>query len=94
VFDAVVLRKIFGPKRDGVTGDCRRLRNKGLHYLYCLTKIIRLIKSTRMRWAGHGARTGEGRSAYRVLIGKPEGKKPLGKSRLRWEITIKLDNQE
>jgi hypothetical protein len=93
VFDAVLLSKIFGPKRDEVTGDCRRPRNKGLHDLYCLAKIIRVIKSRRMRWAGHVARMGERRSACRVLVGKPEGKKPLGKPRLKLEI-IKKDNQE
>jgi len=94
VFDGVLLSKIFGPKGDEVTGEYRRPRNRGLHDLYWLTKIIRVIKSRRMRWAGHVARMGERRSAYRVLVGKPEGKKPLGKPRLRLEIIIKTDNQE
>jgi len=77
-----------------VTGDCRRLRNKGLHDLYCLTKIIRVIKSRRMRWADHVARMGERRSSYRVLVGKLEGKKPFGKPRRRLEIIIKTVNQK
>jgi len=94
VFDAVLLSKIFGPKRNEVTGDCRRPRKKELHNLYCLTKIIRVIKSRRMRWAGHVARMEDRRTAYRVLVGKPEGKKLLWKPRLSLEITIKTDNQE
>jgi hypothetical protein len=94
VFDGVLLSKIFGPKWDKVTGDCRRPRNKGLHDVYCLSKIIRVIKSRRMRWAVHVARMGERRSAYRVLVRKPEGKKPLGNLRLRLEIIIKTENQE
>jgi hypothetical protein len=94
LFDAVLLSKIFGPKRDEVTGDCRRPRNKGLHDLHCLTKIIRVIKSRRMRWAGHVARMGERRSACMVLGGKPEGKKSFGRPRPRLEIIIKTDNQE
>ena len=77
-----------------MTGDCRRLRNKGLHDLYCLTKIIRVIKSRRMRWADHVARMGERRSSYRVLVGKLEGKKPFGKPRRRLEIIIKTVNQK
>ena len=93
MFDAVLLSKIFGPKGDEVAGDCRRPRNKGIHDLYCLAKIIRVIKS-RMRWAGHVACMAERRSAYRVLVGKTEGKKPLGKPRLRLEIIIKTDNLE
>jgi hypothetical protein len=94
VFDAVLLSKIFGPKGDEVTGDCRRPCNKGLCDLYCLTKIIRVIKSRKVRLAGHVARMGERRSAHRVLVGKPEEKKPLGKPRIKLEVIIKTDNQE
>jgi len=94
VFDTVLSSKIFGTKRDEVIGGCRRLCNKGLHNLYCLTKIIRVIKSRKMRWAGHVARMGERRSAYKVLVGESEGKKPFGKPRLRLDIIIKTDNRK
>jgi hypothetical protein len=78
VFENWVLRRIFGPKRDVVTGEWRKLQNEELHDLYSSPSIIR-IKSRRMRWAGHAARMGEKRNAYRLLMGKPEGKRPLGR---------------
>jgi hypothetical protein len=77
VFGNRVLRRIFGPKRDEVTGEWRKLHSGELHNLYSSSDIIREIKSRRMRWAGHVARMGEGRNVYRVLIGKPKGKRPL-----------------
>jgi hypothetical protein len=83
VFENRVLRRIFGPKRDEVTREWRKLHNKELHDLYSLPSIIRIIKSRRMRWAGHVARMGEKRNAYRLLVGKPEGKRPLGSPRRR-----------
>jgi hypothetical protein len=78
-----VLRRIFGPKRDEVTGEWRKLHNKELCGLYSSPSIIRIIKSRRMRWAGHVARMGEKRNTYRLLVGKPEGKRPLGRPRRR-----------
>ena len=72
VFENMVLRRIFGPRRDEVTGEWRRLHNEELNDLYCSPNIVRVIKSRRMRWAGHVARMGEERGAYRVLVGKPE----------------------
>jgi hypothetical protein len=66
----------------------RKLHNEELHNFYCLPSIIRIIKSRRMRWAGHVARMGEKRNAYRILVGKPEGKRPLGRPRRRWEDNI------
>jgi hypothetical protein len=89
-----VLRRIFGPRRDEVTGDWRKLHNGELHKLYSSPDIIRQVKSRRMRWAGHVARMGEGRNLYRVLVGKPEGKRPLGRQRRRWEDGIKMDLRE
>jgi hypothetical protein len=77
VFKNMVLRKIFGPKRDEVTGEWRKLHNEELNDLYCSPDIVRMIKSRRMRWVGHVARMGERRGAYRVLVGKPEGKRLL-----------------
>ncbi|KAJ4427807.1 hypothetical protein ANN_25461 [Periplaneta americana] len=94
VFENKVLRKIFGAKRDGVTGEWRKLHNTELHALYSSPDIIRNIKSRRLRWAGHVARTGEFRNAYRVLVGRPEGKRPLGRPRRRWEDNIKMDLRE
>jgi transcription termination factor 2 len=85
-----VLRRIFGPKRDGVTGGWRKLHNEELHNLYSLPSIIRIIKSRRMRWAGHVARMEEKRNVYRLLVGKPEGKRPLGRPRRRWIDNIKM----
>jgi hypothetical protein len=79
-----VLRRIFGPKRDEVTGGWRKLHNEELHNLYSSPSIIRMIESRRMRWAGYAARMGEKKNAYRILVGKPEGKRPLGRSRRRW----------
>jgi hypothetical protein len=84
-----VLRRIFGPKRDKVMGKWRKLHNEELHNLYSTPGVIRQIKSRRMRWAGHVARMGEGRNVYRVLMGKPEGKRPLGRVRRRWEDGLK-----
>jgi hypothetical protein len=89
VFENGVLRRIFGPKRDGVTGGWRKLHNEELHNLCSSPRIIRIIKSRRMRWAGHVARMGEKRSVYRLLVGKPEGKRPLGRPRRRWIDNIK-----
>jgi hypothetical protein len=86
-----VLRRIFGPKRDEVTGEWRKLHNKELHDLYSSPSIMRIIKSRRIRWAGHVARMGENRNAYRLLVGKPEGKRPLGRPRRRWVDNIRLD---
>jgi len=94
VFENRVLRRIFGPKRDEVNGDWRKLHNEELNYLYCPPNIIRVIKSRRMRWAGHVARLGERRGLYRVLVGKSEGKRPLGRPRCRWEDNIKIYFQE
>jgi hypothetical protein len=94
VFENRVLRRIFGPKRDEVTADWRKLHNEELHNLYSSPNIIRVIKSRRMRWAGHVARTGERRNAFRILEGKPEGKRPLGRPRRRWVDNIKMDLRE
>jgi hypothetical protein len=85
VFENRLLRRIFGPTRDEVTGEWRKLHNRELHNLYSSPDIIRQIKSRRLMWAGHGARMGEGRNVYRVLVGKPEGKKPLERPRRRWD---------
>jgi hypothetical protein len=83
VIENRVLRRIFGPKGDEVTGGWRKLHNEELHNLYSSPSIIRVIKSRRMRWAGHAAQMGERRNAYRILVGKPEGKRPLGRPRRR-----------
>jgi len=92
VFENWVLRKIFGPKRDEVTGEeWRKLHNEELNDLCSLLSIVRVVKSRRMRWAGHVARMGEDRGVHRVLVGKPE---PLGRPRRRWEDNIKMDLQE
>jgi hypothetical protein len=90
VFENRVLR-IFGPKRDGVTGGWKKLHNEALHNVYSSPCIIRIIKSSRMRWAGNVARMGEKRNVYRLLVGKPEGKRPLGRLRRRWIENIKMD---
>ena len=82
-FDNRVLRKAFGPKRDEVTGEWRKLHNEELNDLYSLPNIVRMVKSRRMRWAGHVACMGEDRGVHRVLVGKPEGKRPLGRPRRR-----------
>ena len=94
VFENVVLRRIFGPRRDEVTGEWKRLHNEELNDLYSSPNIVRVIKSRRMRWAGHVARMGEERWVYRVLVGKPEGRRPLGKLRRRWVDNIRMDLQE
>ena len=94
VFENRVLRRIFGPKRDEVTGEWRKLHNEELNDLYCSPNIMRVIKSRRMRWAGHVARMGERRGVYRVLVGNSEGKRPLGRPRRRWEDNIRMDLQE
>jgi len=87
-------RFIFGPRRDGVTGEWRRLHNEELNDLYSSPNIVRVIKSRRMRWAGHVVRMGEERGVYRVLLGKPERKIPLGRPRRRWVDNIRMDLQE
>ena len=89
-----VLRKVFGPKRDEVTGECRKLHNEELNDLYSLPSIVRVVKSRRMRWAGHVARMGKDRGVQKLLVGKPEGKRSLGRSRRRWKDNIKMDVQE
>jgi len=94
VFEKMVLRRIFGPRRDDVTGKWKRLHNEELNDLYSSPNIVRVIKSRRMGWAGHVARMSEERGVYRVLVGKPEGKKPLGKPRRRWVDNIRMDLQE
>ena len=94
VFENMVLRRIFGPKRKEVTGEWRRLHNEELNDLYSSPNIVRVIKSRRMRWVGHVARMGEEREVYRVLVGKPEGRRPLGRRRRRWVDNIRMDLQE
>jgi hypothetical protein len=89
VFENRVLRRMFGPKRDEVTGQWRKLHSEELHNLYSSPDIIRQIKSRRMRWAGNVARMGEERKLYKVLVGKPEGKRPLGRPSRSWEDGIK-----
>ena len=79
VFEKMVLGRIFGPRRDEVAGEWRRMHSEELNDLYCSPNIVRVIKSRKMRWAGHVARMGEERVVYRVLVGKPEGKRPLGR---------------
>jgi hypothetical protein len=85
-FEKRALRRIFGPKRDEVTGEWRKLYNEELHILYSSPNIIRRIKSRTVRWAGHAARMGEERKVYGVLVGKPEGKRLLGRTRQRWRM--------
>ena len=94
MFENRVLRTVFGPKRDEVTRDWRKLHNEELRDLYFLPNIVRVVKSRRMRWAELVARMGEGRGVHRVLVGKPEGKRPSGRPRCRWEDNIKMDFQE
>jgi hypothetical protein len=91
VFENRVLRRIFGPKRDEVIGGWRKLHNEELHGLYSSSSIIRVIKARRMRWTGHVARVGEVRGAHNILVGRPEGRRSLGRPRCRWEDDIKMD---
>ena len=93
VSENMVLR-IFGPRRDKVTGEWRKLHNEELNDLYFSPNIVRAIKSKRRRWAGHVARMGEERGVYRILVGKPEGKRLLGRPRRRWVDNIRMDLQE
>jgi hypothetical protein len=89
-----VLRSIFGPKRDEVTREWRKLHNEELNDLYSSSNSFRVIKSRIMRWAGHVAHMGERGDVYMFLVGKPEGKRPLGRPRRRWEDNIKMDLQK
>jgi hypothetical protein len=89
VFENRVLRRIFGRKRDEVTGEWRRLHKEELSDLYSLPNIVRVIKWRRMRWAGHVARRGEGRGAYRILVGRPEGRRTLGRPGVDGKIVLK-----
>jgi hypothetical protein len=93
IFENRVLRKIFGPKREE-DGSWRKLHNDELHNLYSSPNIVRVIKSRTMKWAGHVAPMGKGRGVYRFLVGRPEGNRPLGRPRRRWEYNIKLDLRE
>jgi hypothetical protein len=93
VFENRVLR-IFGPKRDEITGEWRILQKEERNDLYSSPNIVQVIKSRRMRWAGYVACMGEGRGVYRVLVQKPEGRRPLGRPRRRWEDNFKMDLQE
>ena len=94
MFENMLLRRIFGPRREEVTGEWRRLHNEELNDLYSSPNIVQVIKSRRMRWAGHVARMGEERGVYRVLVGKPEVRRPLEISRRRWVDNIRMDLQE
>ena len=94
VHENMMLRRIFGPRRGEVTGEWRRLHNEELNDLYCSPNIVRVLKSRRMRWAGHVARMDEERGVYRILVGKPDGKRPLGRPRRRWVDNIRMDLQE
>jgi len=91
VFENRVLRRVFEPKRDELTGEWRKVHNEELSDLYCSPNIVRVIKWRGMRWAGHVARMGESIGVYRVLLGKTEGKRALGRPRLRWKDIIKMD---
>jgi hypothetical protein len=93
VFENRVLRRIFGPKREE-DGSWRKLHNDELHSLYSSPNIVRVIKSRRMRWVGHVARMEEGRGVYRILVRRPEGKRPLGRPRRKWEDNIKMNLME
>jgi hypothetical protein len=91
VYENKVLRRIFGPKKDEVTGEWRKLHNEEFHDLYSSPSIITRIRARRMRWAGHVARTGEKKNVYRLLVGNPEGRRPLGRKRRRWVDNIRMD---
>jgi hypothetical protein len=93
VFENRVLRRIFGPKREE-DGSWRKLRNDEIHSLYSSSNIVRVFKSRRMTWAERVVRMGEGRGVYRILVGKPEGKRPLGRPRRRWKYNIKMGLKE
>jgi hypothetical protein len=93
-FENMVLRRIFGPRGDEVMGDWRRLHNEELNDLYSSPNIVRVIKARRMRWAGYVVHMGEERGVYRVLVGKPEGRRPVGRPRRRWVDNIRMDLQE
>jgi hypothetical protein len=92
-FENRVLRRIFGPKRDVVTGEWRKLHNEELNDLYCSPNVTRVIKSRRMRWVGHVARVEDRRGMYRLSVGKLEERRPLGRPRRRWEFNIKTSLQ-
>ena len=94
VFENRMLRRVFGPKSVEVTGEWRKLHNEELNDLYSLPIIVRVVKSRRMRWAGHVARMGEDIGVHRALVGKPERKRPMGRRRRRWEDNIKMGLQE
>jgi hypothetical protein len=94
VFEKRVLGRIFGPKKYEIKGELKRLDNAELYALYSSSNIFPVIKSRRMRWVGHVVRIGTRRGVYRVLVGRPDGKKPLGRSRRRREYNIKMDPQE
>ena len=94
MFKNKVFRKIFGAKRDEITGEWRKLHNAELYALYSSRNIIRNLKSRRLRWAGHIAHMEQFRNAYRVLVGKPEGKRSLGRPRRRWNDNINMDLRE
>jgi len=94
IFENRVLRRIFRPRRDEVTGEWRTLHNEEPNDLYSSPSIVRMITSRRMIWAGHVARMGERRGLYRVFVGKPEGNRPLGRPRRRWKDNIKMGIQE
>jgi len=94
VLENMVLRRILGPRREEVTGEWRRLHNEELNDLYSSPNIVRVIKWRKIRWAGHVAHIGEERGVYRVLVGKTEGRRPMGRPRRRWVDNIRMDLQE
>jgi hypothetical protein len=94
VFENRVLRRIFAPKKDEVTGEWRKLHSEELHNFYSSPDVIRHVKLRRMRWVGHVARIGDEREVYKVLVVNPEGKRPLGRPRSRWEDGIRMDLRE
>jgi hypothetical protein len=91
MFENRALRRIFGPKKEEVVGGCRRLHNEELHNLYASQNIIRMIKSRKWKWTGYVACMGEMKNAYKILVRKPEGKRPLGRITRRWEGNIRVD---